>query len=56
VPTGVVISMSQTVARVVITQVIRFGRTSWAHRPDAAGGGGQPQAGGSSQVSEMCSL
>ncbi len=56
--TGVVISAPATDARVVATPVIRFGRTSWPHRPDpaVAGPGRQPQAGGSSQVSEMCSL
>ena len=53
--TGVVISASAADAGVVATAVIRFGRTSWPHR-GGGGAAGHPHAGGSSQVSEMCSL
>jgi len=53
---GRVISASVTDAGVVATAVTRSGATSWPQRPPAAGAAGQPQAGGSSQVPERCSL
>ncbi len=54
--TGTVISESVTVALVVATCVIRFGRVPCPQRRGGGAAAGQPQAGGSSQVSVTCSL